>query len=643
MMKTLLYAALGASLLLAPQALHAEPVPIPAFTALSEPDPSGIDVREGDGVYNWSAPAQSLVWYGDLRDAGKLQIALALQLPAGEKVRWRLNIDGQNPVSARNQKFALEGQTTGNGAVQTVDFGAVEIKQPGFYRLSLTGLEKSGATFGDIKNLVLDGAAAQNIRSKEGFNFTHWRGQTSTHLTYSLPKDETFTAFYNEATAVTDPTSTYYCAIGFNAGYMGMQVTSPTQRRVIFSIWDNANEGVSRAKVDEKDRAGLLASGDKVFTDSFGGEGTGGHSHLKTMWKTGEKQRFLVTVKADGDAAIFAGYYYRNDLKQWMLISAWRRPRTAAKLSGFYMFNEDFNHSKQATRRANYGNSWVRTADGKWQEMTTARFTRTAQNEPVRRDWEAGADKDKLWMQIGGYIDRTTNYGDMITREKSNRMPTDLNLPPLPDKMPPLAPEVVLAPALKLLSEKQNIQAVAAARQMASAPDASPAMKEMAATIERLATPEPANYTAPASVPAQTKSAFLSDMAWQSASVGYSKAFRNRAMAENAGDFPLLRTADSIYEKGIFAHAPSRIVFNLGGKWKTFNALAALQRGGGSIVFVVKADGKEVFRSPLIQGEDSANVTLNVSGVKTLELISEDGGDGIGSDWSLWLNPKISR
>ena len=368
--------------------------------------------------YDWSDAAQSVVWYGDLRDKGALKIALQVLAPAHETLKWRLSIAGQNPDAAKTQQFALEADATGTGAMQTVDFGQVEIAQPGFYRLALSGVDKAGATFGDVKNLLLDGPAAATIVAKQGFNFTHWRGQTSTHLGYQLPKEETYTAFYNEATAVTDPTSTYYCAIGFNAGYMGMQVTSPTQRRVIFSIWDNANEGISRANVEEKDRAGLLAAGDNVFTDSFGGEGTGGHSHLKTMWKTGEKQRFLVTVKADGDAAIFAGYFYRNDLQKWMLISAWRRPRTEAKLTGFYTFNEDFNHTKQATRRANYGNSWVRTSDGKWQEVTTARFTRTAQNEPVRRDWEAGTEGDQMWMQIGGYIDRVTDYGGFIDARK---------------------------------------------------------------------------------------------------------------------------------------------------------------------------------------------------------------------------------
>lgn len=624
-------------------AAWAEPVDVPAFTAFSEPKPNGINVREGDGVYGWSDSTQSVVWYGDLRDTGELKVALKLTLPNAATAKWRLSITGLNPPPAKGQKLTLEASATGTGSEQTVDFGKVNISQPGFYRIALEGVSKSGATFGDLKTLVLDGPAAASIKSKEGFNFTHWRGQTSTHLTYELPKGETFSAFYNEATALTDPVSTYYCAIGFNAGYIGMQVTSPTQRRVIFSIWDNAKEAMSRAHVEEKDRAGLLAHGEKVFTDSFGGEGTGGHSHFKTMWKTGEKQRFLVTVKADGDAAIFAGYYYRNDLKKWMLLSAWRRPRTQAQLSGFYMFNEDFAHSQQATRRASYGNSWVLTSGGKWIEVTSAHFSRTAQNEPVRRDWEAGTDKDQLWMQIGGYIDRVTNAGDLFTREKSNRQPLDLNLPPLPAKMPPRAPELVLAPAITLLAEGKNSEAAQKAQELADGPDSSPETKAMAQDIARLAAPEPASYPSPASLPPTVKSAFLSDLAWTSATVGYSKPWRNRAMPQGPSGFPLLRTSEGVYEKGIFAHAPSRLVFDLGGKWRTFTALAALQRGGNSVIFAVKADGKEVFRSPLIQGEETADVKLDVRNVKTLELIAEDGGDGNGNDWSVWLNPQIER
>jgi hypothetical protein len=639
-MKQLPFAALCASLLLAPAA-QAEPISVPAFTAFSEPKADGIEVKENDGVYNWSDPTQQVVWYGDLRDLGQLQVKLKATLPAGATAKWRLDITGKQPALAQSQKFSLSATARGTGQEQTIDFGALPVAQTGYYRFALSGLEKSGATFGDIKALIFDGPAAASIASKAGFNFTHWRGQTSTHLTYQLPKDVTATAFYNEVTAVTDPVHTYYCAIGFSGGYFGMQVNTKKERRIIFSVWDKADEAVSRSKVNLNDRAGLLAKGEGVFAGDFGNEGTGGHSHLVFPWKTGEKQRFLVTVKPDGDATIFAGFYFRPDTKKWMLISAWRRPRTEARLTGFYSFNEDFGHDEEATRLAKFGNAWVRTADGQWSEPLTARFTRTAGKEPVRREWESDAIGDQFTMQTGGYITKITEYGDLITRQPSNNPPRDLALPPLPAKMPPPSPEVVLTPAFQAMAHNDLGLAAKLAREIAAGPDSTPAVKALANSIERLTQPEP-NYPALSAIPASQMSVSLSDMQWDSAEVGYGKPQHNRNYVEG-GEFPLLRTSERLYEKGIFAHAPSRIRFNTAGAWKTLTATAGLQQGGHSVVFVVKGDGRELYRSPLLENDATTDLKVNITGVKKLELISEDGGDGIGNDWSVWFEPKLSR
>jgi hypothetical protein len=92
---------------------HAEQVRIPAFTAFSEPAPAGIQVRENDGVYNWTDKTQSVVWYGDLHDAGALQSAVQLVLSAGQTVKWVLSITGQNPDAAKGQTFTLEATATG--------------------------------------------------------------------------------------------------------------------------------------------------------------------------------------------------------------------------------------------------------------------------------------------------------------------------------------------------------------------------------------------------------------------------------------------------------------------------------------------------------------------------------------------------
>ena len=96
-------------------------------------------------------------------------------------------------------------------------------------------------------------------------------------------------------------------------------------------VWEiplSGGEAQDRKKVGEEDRVKLIAKGDGVHTNAFGGEGTGGHSHLVYPWKTGETQKFLVTAHPD-DAThtTYSGFYFHPDEKQWTLISSWRAPK----------------------------------------------------------------------------------------------------------------------------------------------------------------------------------------------------------------------------------------------------------------------------------------------------------------------------
>ena len=56
--------------------------------------------------------------------------------------------------------------------------------------------------------------------------------------------------------------------------------------------------------------------------------------------------------------------------------------------------------------------------------------------------------------------------------------------------------------------------------------------------------------------------------------------------------------------------------------------------------FVIRADGKEVFRSPVIRNADLAKYDVNVTGGKLLELIVEDGGDGNAVTGDYGLIPR---
>jgi hypothetical protein len=62
----------------------------------------------------------------------------------------------------------------------------------------------------------------------------------------------------------------------------------------------------------------------------------------------------------------------------------------------------------------------------------------------------------------------------------------------------------------------------------------------------------------------------------------------------------------------------------------------------GSVGFVVEADGKEIYESPVLTGGGIyKQVSLPIDGVKELKLIVNDGGNGIWGDGCAWVDTKV--
>jgi hypothetical protein len=276
---------------------------------------------------------------------------------------------------------------------------------------------------------VLDGSAAQDAH----FNLDPRRNAASVHLAYPTPAGADIALFYNEATAVTDPLASYYMVCGFSRGYFGMQVNSPTERRIIFSVWDSGTGQNSRDRstVSEENQVKLLSKGEGVVASVFGNEGTGGHSHLIFPWKTGQPQKFVVAARAEGDHTDYTGYWYHPEQQAWKLIASFRAPKDGKWLRGLYSFNENFGGSNgQLQRKALFGPQWIRTADGKWQEMTVASFSHDATGKENRLDRFMGVEGDRFFLANGGFVAGFTKYGEKFTRPATNR-PPELQLPSL--------------------------------------------------------------------------------------------------------------------------------------------------------------------------------------------------------------------
>jgi hypothetical protein len=140
---------------------------------------------------------------------------------------------------------------------------------------------------------------------------------------------------------------------------------------------------------------------------------------------------------------------------------------------------------------------------------------------------------------------------------------------------------------------------------------------------------------------------YLSDSAWSEASVGWGKPARNHFWfgKENRGGI-LLNLGGRFVDKALFAHSPSRFVFPVGGKWKSFSAKAGLCDGTlyfGAAIFTVKGDGKVLFRSRVLKDGESQPVQVDISQVETLELLTEVVEGREMAPWALWVDPQVRR
>jgi hypothetical protein len=392
---------------------------VPAFTAYTLPDPEGARISQQRGLTGWTDPALTVNWYGLFRQTGEVSARVAVRLPDGAVSHLKLTVGDQS------RQARVSG--TGRDTLATADFGTFRIAAAGYQRFMLESLNAAGQPFGDIDALLLEGPALKEAH----FNLKERRNAASVHLNYPVPAETRISAFYCEVTAVEEPTATFYMACGWHRGYFGMQVNNPAERRIIFSVWDSGDEAVDRSKVADENRVKLMGKGDGVYSGDFGNEGTGGHSHLKYMWKTGQTQRFLVTAEpVEGGFAIFSGYYFHPDSREWMLISSWKAPREDGFLKRPHSFSENFWGSNgHLVRKALYGNQWIRTEQEQWVELTTASFSHDGTGRTDRLDRFMGVEDGKFFLSHGGFVEGFTRFGETFSRPALGKAPEAMVLP----------------------------------------------------------------------------------------------------------------------------------------------------------------------------------------------------------------------
>jgi hypothetical protein len=110
-----------------------------------------------------------------------------------------------------------------------------------------------------------------------------------------------------------------------------------------------------------------------------------------------------------------------------------------------------------------------------------------------------------------------------------------------------------------------------------------------------------------------------------------------------------LRIGSKTFARGLGTHANSLTVIELGKGCKTFKSQIGAdlndptRKAGGSVVFIVKTDGKERFRSQILKpGDEPVAVSVDLTGAKRLELITDTSIKGYTGDHADWADARIT-
>jgi alpha-galactosidase len=144
---------------------------------------------------------------------------------------------------------------------------------------------------------------------------------------------------------------------------------------------------------------------------------------------------------------------------------------------------------------------------------------------------------------------------------------------------------------------------------------------------------------------APTGTAYLSDLAWLSATNGWGPVERDLSNGETAaGDGHTLTINGVTYAKGLGAHAPGEIDFYLGGRCTSVSTDVGIDDevgNNGQVVFQVYADGGKVADSGPLTGADPAkHLTADVTGAQLVRLVLDPDGDN-SYDHSDWAGAQV--
>lgn len=383
-----------------------------------------------EGLINWSNASNITSIYFRTDVPQTFDISLHLQTPNGIS---------EISITAGNSIFKKQITNTG---FKIVNIGKINITKPGYVKIDLKGISKTGNVFANVSDLIIQYTKKDTglVYVKNGSSFHFGRRGPSVHLRYDVPPElkNNINWFYNELMipAGEDKLGSYFMADGFGEGYFGMQVNSETERRILFSVW-SPFETDDPKSIPDSLKIALLKKGEAVITNDFGDEGSGGQSYMRFNWKAGNTYGFLLHAEPDSlhHTTTYTAYFKDVAVNKWYLIASFKRPQTVTNLTHLYSFLENFiPETGDQNRMSFYKNQWIADNKGEWHELRDVTFTVDATAKGgYRKDYAGGVDGDKFFLKNDGFFNEFVRPSQSFKRKASNKRPT-IDIEVLPQK-----------------------------------------------------------------------------------------------------------------------------------------------------------------------------------------------------------------
>ncbi len=139
----------------------------------------------------------------------------------------------------------------------------------------------------------------------------------------------------------------------------------------------------------------------------------------------------------------------------------------------------------------------------------------------------------------------------------------------------------------------------------------------------------------------RAESVWLDELPLAGMSSGWGQAQSNLSVTSTP-----LRIGGKQFERGVGTHANSECWIELAGRATLFSALVGVDDNAhdqrASLEFSIFADDKEVYRSGVCRlGDAPRDVRIDLAGVKFLELVVTDAGDGVDFDHANWAEAQF--